>query len=61
MKPDPKGLKVILATLVLQAEDVIMVGDRYEKDGLAAIGNRMDYLIVSSSKKEREKLTDILT
>lgn len=61
MKPDPKGLQVILATLGLQAEDVIMVGDRYEKDGLAAIGNRMDYLIVSSSKKEREKLTDILT
>ena len=61
MKPDPKGLRVILATLGLQAEDVIMVGDRYEKDGLAAIGNRMDYLIVSSSKKEREKLTDILT
>lgn len=56
MKPDPKGLQVILETLGLQAKDVVMVGDRYEKDGLAAISNRMDYLIVSSSKRERGKL-----
>lgn len=53
MKPDPKGLRVILETLGLPAKDAIMVGDRYEKDGLAAMENRMDYLIVSSSKKER--------
>lgn len=60
MKPDPKGLKVILETLGLRAADAVMVGDRYEKDGLAAIGNQMDYLIVSSSKKEREKLKNLL-
>lgn len=60
MKPDPKGLQVILESLGLQAEDVVMVGDRYEKDGLAAINNRMDYLIVSSSKRERDKLADLL-
>lgn len=60
MKPDPKGLKVILETLNLNAADAVMVGDRYEKDGLAAIGNKMDYIIVPSSVKEREKMKGLL-
>ena len=30
-----------------------MVGDRYEKDGLAASGNGVDYLIVGKTKKDR--------
>lgn len=55
MKPDPKGLGVILKTLGISAEEAIMIGDRYEKDGLAAEGNKMDYIIVSASKKERSK------
>ncbi len=56
MKPDPKGLKVILDVLGLDAAEVVMIGDRYEKDGLAAIGNSVDYIIVPSSKKERGKM-----
>lgn len=60
MKPDPKGLQVILETLNLNAADAVMVGDRYEKDGLAAIGNNMDYIIVPSSRKEREKMKGLL-
>lgn len=60
MKPDPKGLKVILEALSLNATDAVMVGDRYDKDGLAAIGNRMDYIIVPPSKKEREKMKGLL-
>ena len=55
MKPEPKGLKVILEILGLNAEEAIMIGDRYEKDGLAAEGNKMDYIIVSASKKERDE------
>lgn len=55
MKPDPKGIRVILDTLGLEAEEAIMIGDRYEKDGLAAEGNQMDYIIVSSSPKARRK------
>lgn len=55
MKPDPRGLRVILEKLGLGAEEAIMIGDRYEKDGLAAEGNGMDYIIVSASKKERHK------
>lgn len=60
MKPDPKGLKVILETLNLNAADAVMVGDRYEKDGLAAIENKMDYIIVPPSIKEREKMKSLL-
>lgn len=53
MKPDPKGLQVILQQLQMKPEEVIMVGDRYEKDGLAAIANSMDYIILDSNKKKR--------
>lgn len=60
MKPDPKGLQVILETLNLNAEDAVMVGDRYEKDGLAAIGNKMDYIIVPPAVKKREKMKGLL-
>lgn len=61
MKPDPKGLRVILETLSLNAEDAIMVGDRYKKDGLAAIENKMDYIIVPASKKKREKMESLFS
>lgn len=60
MKPDPKGLQVILGSLGCAAEDAVMVGDRYEKDGLAAEGSQMDYLILPASKKERAKLKNLL-
>lgn len=56
MKPDPKGLRVILEDIGCTASDVLMIGDRYEKDRLAAKKNNMDYIIVSSSRKERRKL-----
>ena len=56
MKPDPKGIRVILDTLGIGAGEAVMIGDRYEKDGLAAKANNMDYIIVSSLKKERESL-----
>ncbi len=59
MKPDPKGLGVILATLGCESADAVMIGDRYEKDGLAAQRNNVDYVIVDGSKKEREKLRDM--
>ncbi len=60
MKPDPKGLAVILKTLGVDRKDAIMVGDRLEKDGMSAQRNQVDYLIVSPSPKERQKLKDIL-
>jgi HAD superfamily hydrolase (TIGR01549 family) len=56
MKPDPKGLAVILSELSLNPDEALMVGDRYEKDALAAIANNMDYCILSASPKKRKKL-----
>ena len=41
--------------LGLNADEAIMIGDRYEKDGLAAEKNQVDYIILPSSKKERNK------
>lgn len=53
MKPDPKGLEMILKHLQMKPEEVIMVGDRYEKDGLAAVANHMDFIILDANKKKR--------
>lgn len=53
MKPDPRGLQVILEHIQMNPEEVIMVGDRYEKDGLAALANKMDYIILDVKKKKR--------
>lgn len=53
MKPDGKGIQVILSENNISAADAVMIGDRYEKDGLCAKANNVDYLILSSSKKER--------
>jgi FMN phosphatase YigB (HAD superfamily) len=55
MKPDPKGLNVILGDIGLKASDALMVGDRYEKDGLAAKSCGMDYIILPSSRGKRKK------
>ncbi|MCC8139991.1 MAG: HAD family hydrolase [Lachnospiraceae bacterium] len=60
MKPDPKGIQVILGDLGLAPEEVLMIGDRQEKDGLAAEGNGVDYLILPYRKKERRRLYDSL-
>lgn len=56
MKPDPKGLQIIMNDCAVDKERIVMIGDRYEKDGLAAEQNGIDYLILSSKKKERIKL-----
>ena len=60
MKPDPKGIDVILKEQGILNADALMIGDRYEKDGLAAQGNDVDYIIVGKKKKERELLRDLL-
>ena len=53
MKPEPRGIAVILEDLGCPAEDALMIGDRYEKDGLAAEGNHVDYVIVCKNRKKR--------
>ncbi len=56
MKPDPKGISVILETLGLESSQALMVGDRYEKDGLAAKANDVDFCILPACPKKRIKL-----
>lgn len=60
MKPDPKGIRVILKEQGIFNAEALMIGDRYEKDGLAAKENDVDYIIVSKKKKERELLRNLL-
>lgn len=59
MKPDPRGLRVILSALGCEGADAVMVGDRYEKDGIAAQSAGVDYIIVDSVKRERERLREL--
>ena len=56
LKPDPKGLSHILSVTGLSPEQALMMGDRYEKDGIAARNAGMDWLILPSSPKKRIKL-----
>lgn len=60
MKPDPKGLQVVLQTIKCKPERALMIGDRYEKDGLCAKENGVDYLILEASKKKRKNKTQSL-
>lgn len=56
LKPDPKGLAHILSVTGLSPDQVLMVGDRYEKDGMAARNAGIDWLILPHSPKKRKKL-----
>lgn len=53
MKPDPKGLQFILSTLHVRPCDALMIGDRPEKDGLAARAAGVDCLILERTKRKR--------
>lgn len=56
LKPEPKGMRVVLGKLNLPANEVLMVGDRYSKDGLSAINANVDYVILPSEPLERDKI-----
>jgi putative hydrolase of the HAD superfamily len=47
MKPDPKAMYVILEKLHEVPGNVVMIGDRYSKDGLAAKNAGMDFIILA--------------
>ena len=55
MKPNPKGIEYILQKYKVDKKDAIMVGDRMEKDGEAAIAAGVDYLILKRKRKDRKK------
>lgn len=56
MKPNPAGMRTVLGKLGLSADQVLMIGDRMEKDGLAAKNTGMDYVILPKSMPARRKL-----
>lgn len=53
MKPNPKGIEYILHTMGVDAKEALMIGDRMEKDGKAAIDAGIDYLILSADPQKR--------
>ena len=54
LKPSPKGLKLIMEDLAVDAEKTLMIGDRMVKDGEAAQAAGVDYLILPKSRGKRE-------
>ncbi len=56
LKPSPKGLQVIMEDLGTAPEDVLMIGDRTEKDGASAEAAGVDHLILPRHVGKR-KLT----
>lgn len=58
LKPDPRGMKTILKKLGNRSDEVLMVGDRYEKDGLSAKGAGVDYMILPSIPAKRRKFLE---
>jgi len=56
LKPDSKGLLHIKDILDFPAEDIIFIGDRFEKDGLCAQHAGMDYHILNHNCIIRNQL-----
>ena len=56
LKPGKKGLETIMKDYCVEPEDVIMIGDRMSKDGMAAVNAGCDYIILGKNRASREKL-----
>ena len=54
LKPSPKGLWVIMEDFDVAAEDVLMIGDRMEKDGASAEAAGVDFLILDRHVSRRD-------
>ena len=50
LKPNPEGLLVIMKANGLAAENVLFIGDRYEKDGLCAEKAGVDFLLLDKRR-----------
>ncbi len=61
MKPDPKGIKVIMEYMKIEnTDEILMVGDREDRDGQAAKNAGVDFLIVKKYRPGRKKQLDKL-
>jgi len=49
MKPNPRGILYILEELKVAPEEAVMIGDRYEKDGKAALSAGIDHMILGKA------------
>ena len=54
MKPSPVGLNVVMQDMSVAAEEILMIGDRYEKDGKAAEAAGVDFIILERNVKKRD-------
>ncbi len=54
LKPSPKGLKVIMEDYSADPAEVLMIGDRMEKDGKCAEGASVDFLILERKVSRRK-------
>ncbi|MBR2274630.1 MAG: HAD family hydrolase [Lachnospiraceae bacterium] len=55
LKPDPKGLLLILKDHGLAPSEVLMIGDRDSRDGEAARRAGCDYVVLSRSAEKRKR------
>ena len=53
LKPSPGGLLTVIKDMDVPAEDVLMIGDRQEKDGQCAIRAGVDHLILARNVSKR--------
>ena len=54
LKPDPKGLFLIMSDHGYKASDILMIGDRDSRDGEAARRAGCDYVILAHSQNARK-------
>lgn len=55
MKPNPKGLNYIIQKYGVKKDEVLMIGDRMEKDGEAALAAGVDYWILDRDRRKRQE------
>ncbi|MDR2633865.1 MAG: HAD family hydrolase [Treponema sp.] len=56
LKPDTQGIRHIIAILHIPVENMVFIGDRYDKDGKCAEAVGMDYIILDSIPLLRSRL-----
>ncbi len=55
-KPNPQGLNYIASQLNLQAKDILVIGDRQDKDGLAASDFGAEFLFLPQNPIKRHQI-----
>lgn len=56
LKPNPQGLEYISKKLSLSQKEILVIGDRFDKDGLAASAFGAEFLILPQNPIMRHKI-----